>query len=227
MRTLCRLFSWLREGRSDASRRSNQYVSRHDNVFRFCPGAGFLPAIVGRINAEGWRVWSLSELVAGPVDIGFEKLNGACLDGAWLPKARLSHARLQQASFEDAHLIEADLGEARLEEAFLFRANFRGANLSKARLLGADLRSAQFQNANMTRTYLGFTRLRSVNCAGAKMDSAYLRSIESMADAVFDGVSFLGAELSPFVLAEASLIGATFDPEVARQIQAHQAKRVK
>ena len=120
-------------------------------------------------------------------------LQGSCLNGAYLPKARLHEAilfgaRLHRSILLEAQLQGANLGRARLRGAFLGGAQFQGANFFSAQLQGAHLNQAQLQGA-----ILFWTQLH-----GASLNEAQLH-----------GAALLGAQLQGTDLARAQLQGAT------------------
>ena len=111
------------------------------------------------------------------------KLQGSCLNGSNLYKARLEKAHLFEAQLHGAHLREAqlhgaDLWRAQLHEADLMQAQLHGAYLRQAQLHGAYLRQAghgaYLMQAQLQGAYLWEAQLYGADLTEAQLQGAYL-----------------------------------------------------
>lgn len=164
MRITCAVYSVVRASEANCGSRAAVYTSLVDDKRRFKPGGGrFLAALVGRINCEGWRSYTLDDLLQGPIDLVDEasaltwanvKWPGARLSGLSWPTIFFVHADLRGCDLRKATLYRgmfdhADLGGADLGGAGCAEVSFRDANLAGARLVQADLSGAYLTRANL------------------------------------------------------------------------------
>jgi uncharacterized protein YjbI with pentapeptide repeats len=129
-------------------------------------------AIVANSDAEGnksvTRFLTELDLVKGSDSVRLlsqSHLQGADLDGAFLPSADLNTSLLRDADLGGAMLISANLSGA-----ILTNADLRGANLAYANLEGAVLEGAELSGANLTNAALTDEQLdASKSLKGATM----------------------------------------------------------
>jgi len=130
------------------------------------------------------------------VEIPYESLIGANLDGLSLHRALLEEQKMMKATFigtdlRGAVLCKSDLSDTNFEEAslitaFLMNASLQRASLRKCRAIGckfdfADLRNADldgsdvwdasFDHARLQGTRLTCQRIDSASFAGAEFDN--------------------------------------------------------
>ena len=120
-------------------------------------------------------------------------LQGRCLNGSNLNKARLEKADLRGAQLHGASLMEAQLHgadlrgaqlhgaylwDAPLHGAFIFDAPLHGAHLRGAQLHGAHLRGAQLRGANLTSAQLHGANLIGAQLFGADLWDAQLHEAD-------------------------------------------------
>ena len=110
-------------------------------------------------------------------------LQGSCLNGSNLNKARLEKADLRGAQLHLASLMEAqlhgaDLRGAQLHGAYLWDAQLHGAFIFDAQLHGAHLRGAQLRGANLTSAQLHGANLIGAQLFGADLWDAQLHEAD-------------------------------------------------
>ena len=130
-------------------------------------------------------------------------LQGSCLNGADLNKARLERAVLMGANLHRTYLISAQLQrvslglaklqgayliQAQLQGAYLYYAEMQGADLFDAKLLGADLHRAKLQGSD-----LGFAKMQGVDLRDTQLQGSHLSEVglqgANLFNANFQGVT--------------------------------------
>ncbi len=172
-------------------------------------------------------------------DLWGANLEGAILRDAVLVSANLAGANLEGADLERADLRGADLRGAALKEADLERANLVGTDLRAVSLTSADLQYADLERASLERANLTGANLRGANLShadlrGATLEGANLRGARlegaNLIEVELKGADLLGADLTDAHLPEGNdlfsvfekaktLFGASFPPEVEKQLQ--------
>jgi uncharacterized protein YjbI with pentapeptide repeats len=207
MRLTCMLHEMLPQKTQPNERRA-RYQSVEDSTVRFQPGGkGFMRAILGRIESEGWSNTDIGSLLSGPVDLAEENLYLVIGGHAQVAGANLSGTRLPFA-----HLAGVSLSGARLQGAALFFAYLSGADLSGADLSGADLNQANLSQANLSGANLRRANLRGADLSGANLSGANL-----------SGADLSGATLNKAVLHRVDLTDAKI---LSRQLNAAQKIQV-
>jgi Pentapeptide repeats (8 copies)/TIR domain len=168
MRLACMLHEILPQNTQPNERRA-RYQSVEGQAVRFQPGGmGFMRAILGRIESEGWSSTALGSLLSGPVDLSRENLH-VVLGG----HARVDGANLSRTRLPFAHLAGMQLSGANLQGAVLYFAYLAGADLSGADLTGADLSGADLTDADLRRA-----NLRDADLSEAKLKRAALQGVD-------------------------------------------------
>jgi uncharacterized protein YjbI with pentapeptide repeats len=105
-------------------------------------------------------------------------LEGACFDGAKMPRAAFINlvgtqwgkpCNLKRASFRNADLRKADIRGTNL-----YAADFEGADLAGAQLRASKFGNARFHNADLSSTALHYADLRGADLTGANLAGAEL-----------------------------------------------------
>jgi uncharacterized protein YjbI with pentapeptide repeats len=172
----------------------------------------------------------LANAVLAHADLRGADLDGADLRGANLGGAQLAGANLSNTDLEDAILAGANLEGARLDASHMARTDlsgalctatsfarvraaettfmdcelrgvdFSGAGLARCNFLRVDLREARFSDADLSNAVL-----LGCQVAAADFSRARLVNLRAVEQTVFDGASFLGADLSAANLRGSSL----------------------
>jgi|694.fasta_scaffold12912_7 uncharacterized protein YjbI with pentapeptide repeats len=126
--------------------------------------------IIGYSNCI--KIGEFAEKV-GPF-LGYAKLDGADLGGAYLRGVNLERASLSQANLSGAYLKGANLKKARLKDANLRRVNLESADLTEAYLIDVNLSNADMRSSNLTEANLCGADLSNTKLDDSTFHSAYL-----------------------------------------------------
>jgi uncharacterized protein YjbI with pentapeptide repeats len=126
--------------------------------------------IIGYSNCI--KIGEFAEKV-GPF-LGYAKLDGADLGGAYLRGVNLERASLSQANLSGAYLKGANLKKARLKDANLRRVNLESADLTEAYLIDVNLSNADMRSSNLTEANLCGADLSNTKLDDSTFYSAYL-----------------------------------------------------
>ena len=150
-------------------------------------------------------------------------LQGSCLNGSNLNKARLEKAdlrgaQLHRASLMEAQLHRADLRGAQLHGAHLWEAQLHGAFIFDAQLHGASLRGAQLHEAD----------LRGAQLHGASSDEAKppYEPFETVIKRRICEDSDLTRVISAGGLEDVASIGTGLPDEEAKKLRARLEKHI-
>lgn len=124
-------------------------------------------------GVAAWNAWRRAHPRVRP-ELGGLALEGACLRGFDLRRARLGHAMLRGADLREADLRGAVLANADLREARLDRADLRGADLWRVIADGARARRASFEGALLYQARFRAADLTDASLAGADAHEAVL-----------------------------------------------------
>lgn len=135
------------------------------------------------------------------------QMSDADLVGAYLPKARFTHADLRGADLSEAHLDEADFRNA----------NLRSATLSDARLTRAILSQADLSEGTLHNAHMGGAKLTQATLNDTDLSEAYLGPAgkgepgANLDQATLIGANFWKANLQDAILTNTDLSHAGFE----------------
>ena len=127
-------------------------------------------------------------------ELAHARLQGANLSGGNLQRARLDNAHLQRADLSVSHLQMATFHFAYLQEATLFGVHMQGAILSQTQMQGANLAGAFLQKSVLSRVHLQGADLSVTQMQGARLFESYLQGAE-FSEVRLQGASLSGAQL--------------------------------
>lgn len=209
LRLACMLHEML-PMKTQPNERRTRYQSIDQQVIRFQPGGqGFMRAILGRIESEGWSSGGLRSLLSGPIDLAGETLY--LVHGG---QAQIAGANLSKMNLVFAHLAGASLAGANLRQAYLNRAFLLEADLSGADLIGADLIRADLSSADLSRADLSGADLSGADLSGANLSGA------NLSGANLSGANLKEAQLHQVDLTKAKIIGRQLSADQKSQVTA-------
>lgn len=147
------------------------------------------------------------------INLSFQKLSNASLEGVNLSDSNLEGINLDQAKLTGANLEKCNLQSSSLIRAELARTNLRDAKLQGTKLEEADLERADLEGTNLRKSQLRFAILRHVNLRLADLATADLR-----------GAQLQGADLVRADFGEADLRKANFEGANMKLVNLRRAK---
>jgi uncharacterized protein YjbI with pentapeptide repeats len=160
---LLELYRYARREAPDLPEKEIQFLPCKDDPSQ-------LLRIIGYSNCI--KIGEFAEKV-GPF-LGYAKLDGADLGGAYLRGVNLERASLSQANLSGAYLKGANLKKARLKDANLRRVNLESADLTEAYLIDVNLSNADMRSSNLTEANLCGADLSNTKLDDSTFHSAYL-----------------------------------------------------